>query len=159
MKYFKILTILLFSSVISFYACNENTKAAKQETLKPLEVLDPTTPPNTTTLKPANLETPQNARGVWHYICSKGCSGGAGSAINCNTCGSLLAHNSAYHNNANSTPTSSAPFANPPTAEPSRNSAGIWHYTCGKGCIGGSGSAGACATCAGSLTHNTAYHQ
>jgi len=159
MKYFKILTILLFSSVISFYACNDNTKAAKQETLKPLEVLNPTTPPNAITPKPATLETPQNARGVWHYTCSKGCSGGAGSAINCNTCGSLLAHNSAYHNNVNSTPTSSAPFANPPTAEPSRNLSGVWHYTCGKGCIGGSGSTGACGACGGSLTHNTAYHQ
>ena len=159
MKYFKILAILLFSSVFSFYACNDNSKAQKQETLKSLEVLDSTTPPNTTTPNPATLEAPQNAGGVWHYTCSKGCSGGSGLAVNCETCGGLLVHNSAYHANTNSTPTSSAPYATPPTAEPSKNAAGVWHYTCRKGCVGGSGAAGACGACGSALTHNTAYHQ
>jgi len=162
MKYFKILTILLFSSFISFYSCNDNTNSQKQETKEPSEVLDSLTLKNATTPNPATLEAPQNAGGVWHYTCSKGCAGGAGSAINCNTCGDLLVHNSAYHANSNSTPTN-APYANPPatppTAEPSQNAAGVWHYTCGKGCAGGSGSASACGACGGTLTHNTAYHQ
>ena len=162
MKYFKIIA-LLFSSVIFFYACNNNTKASKQETIKPLEVLDSATPLNTTTPNPADIESAQNSGGVWHYTCSKGCPGGAGSAVNCNTCGGLLAHNSAYHSNTNITPMSNAPFANPsaanPAAEPSQNNAGVWHYTCGNGCVGGSGAAGACATCGGALAHNTAYHQ
>ncbi len=151
MKYFKIIT-LLFSSVIFFYACNGSTKASKQETLKPLEVLDSTTPLNATTPNPATLEPPQNAGGVWHYTCNKGCPGGAGTAVNCDNCGGLLAHNTTYHANANSTPTS-------PAAEPSQNKAGVWHYTCGKGCVGGSGTSGACGTCGSALAHNTTYHQ
>ncbi|WP_111708612.1 hypothetical protein [Lutibacter citreus] len=41
----------------------------------------------------------QNAQGVFHYTCSNGCPGGAGSAEKCKACGNELAHNSAYHNN------------------------------------------------------------
>lgn len=55
-----------------------------------------TTPTNTATTPKA--EPSQNAAGVWHYTCSSGCSGGAGSAGNCSTCGNALAHNTAYHN-------------------------------------------------------------
>lgn len=58
----------------------------------------PTT--TTTSTTPATTPTPepsQNAAGVWHYTCSQGCAGGAGSAINCSSCGTKLAHNSAYH--------------------------------------------------------------
>lgn len=43
-------------------------------------------------------EPAQNASGVWHYTCSNGCAGGAGSAVACSQCGSMLAHNPAYHN-------------------------------------------------------------
>lgn len=46
----------------------------------------------------ATPEPPQNAAGVWHYTCSNGCAGGAGSAVACATCGSTLAHNTGYHN-------------------------------------------------------------
>lgn len=52
------------------------------------------------TITPATATTPepaQNANGVWHYTCSNGCAGGAGSAIACASCGSTLAHNTAYH--------------------------------------------------------------
>ena len=158
MKYFKILAILLFSSVISFYACNNNTNAPKKETVKPLEFSDSPTSPNATTPNQATTETAQNAAGVWHYICIKGCAGGAGSAVNCGTCGGLLAHNQAYHTNANST-SIPIPFTSPPAAESGKNTAGVWHYTCEKGCAGGSGIAGNCGTCGGTLAHNTAYHQ
>lgn len=48
--------------------------------------------PNQSIAEPA-----QNADGVWHYTCNNGCSGGAGSATACGTCGNTLAHNSAYH--------------------------------------------------------------
>ena len=157
MKYFKILAILLLSSVISFYACNDNADAHKQEARESLEVSDSPTLPNTATPNPATPEPPQNAAGVWHYTCSKGCAGGAGAAGNCATCGGPLAHNSAYHANANSTPTT--PSATPPAAEPAQNAAGVWHYTCGKGCTGGAGTAGTCGTCGGTLAHNAAYHQ
>ena len=43
-------------------------------------------------------EPAQNAAGVWHYTCSNGCDGGAGSATACAQCGNTLAHNTAYHN-------------------------------------------------------------
>jgi hypothetical protein len=42
-------------------------------------------------------EPAQNASGVWHYTCPKGCAGGGGSAVACSSCGTTLVHNSAYH--------------------------------------------------------------
>jgi hypothetical protein len=41
----------------------------------------------------------QNAHGVYHFICPKGCAGGAGVAGNCAKCGTPLEHNAAFHNN------------------------------------------------------------
>ncbi len=70
----------------------------------PTMFADPSTPPVNATLGtnpapiPTTAEPAQNAAGVWHYTCSNGCSGGAGSAIACTQCGSTLAHNQAYHN-------------------------------------------------------------
>lgn len=46
---------------------------------------------------PPTPEPAQNANGIWHYICSNGCPGGAGKAQACATCGSQLQHNTAYH--------------------------------------------------------------
>jgi len=43
-------------------------------------------------------EPPQNAAGVWHYICPNGHAGGAGGASACSECGTTLVHNQAYHN-------------------------------------------------------------
>lgn len=54
------------------------------------------TPPALTTT-PTTPEPAQNANGVWHYTCSNGCAGGAGSALACATCGTTLAHNQGYH--------------------------------------------------------------
>jgi len=61
-----------------------------------------TTPAVATTpvTPPPPAEPAQNAEGVWHYTCSNGCAGGGGSATACATCGSTLAHNSAYHGQA-----------------------------------------------------------
>ncbi|QQS31285.1 MAG: hypothetical protein IPM47_10345 [Sphingobacteriales bacterium] len=159
MKYFKLLPILLFSCAIFLFACNSNSEAGKQEEDKESTIISdpPAMPDATTTQEPA-----QNAAGVWHYTCSKGCPGGSGTAGNCATCGGPLAHNSAYHSNTNSSPTTSPtiPSPTPPSpAEPAQNAAGVWHYTCSKGCPGGSGTAGNCSNCGGPLTHNTAYHQ
>ena len=149
MKYFKILTILLFSSVITFYSCNDSTKTPKQETDKTVEVKDSPTPTNTTS---------QNDGKVWHYTCNKGCAGGAAAAGNGSTCCGILAHNAAFHaNDANNT--NASPLVNPPPTNTGKNAAGVWHYTCGKGCEGGSGTAGACGTCGSTLNHNQAYHQ
>ena len=64
----------------------------------PLNVPDntQTNTQNTNTTAPAPA---QNALGVYHYTCTNGCAGGAGSAANCVSCGNPLAHNQAYHNN------------------------------------------------------------
>lgn len=50
---------------------------------------------------PKRNEPPQNAQGVWHFICPKGCTGGAGAAVPCKICGTSLMHNQAYHNTGN----------------------------------------------------------
>lgn len=42
-------------------------------------------------------EAPQNAKGVWHYICPKGCAGGGGQSIACTNCGTQMEHNQKYH--------------------------------------------------------------
>lgn len=161
MKYSKILSIILLSSVFTFSSCNDKTKSPKQENSKPANTVEPPTLPKSTTTTQAPVEPSQNTGGIWHYTCTKGCPGGAGTAVNCTTCGSPLAHNAAYHANTNTTQ-SSAPFATPtvipPTTQPGRNAAGEWHYTCGNGCVGGSGAAGNCGNCGGALAHNAAYH-
>ena len=163
MKYFKILSIVLFSLVISFYSCNDTPKTSKQDNSNPVNVSEgATTTPNAKIPNITDKEPAQNDGGVWHYTCSKGCAGGAGSAVACENCGGILAHNTTYHSKPNDTPTSTStsPFATPtPTAEPSINSAGVWHYTCSQGCAGGAGAAGSCGTCGGALAHNGAYHQ
>ena len=164
MKYFRLLTLLLLTSVISFYACNDNASAdaVRQKAEETLDVS--ASPPNAATPTPATPEPAQNAAGVWHYTCSKGCEGGAGAAGPCATCGGTLAHNAAYHDQANSPTTATpetptvTPTPTPPTS-PAQNAAGVWHYTCSKGCAGGAGAAGACASCGGTLAHNAAYHQ
>ena len=53
---------------------------------------------NTTNQTNQAASPAQNALGVFHYTCTNGCNGGAGSAAKCNSCGSDLAHNTAYHN-------------------------------------------------------------
>lgn len=65
----------------------------------PLEVpaYDGTQKQNTNT--PNQPEPARNSLGVYHYTCTNGCNGGAGSAVNCKECGKVLAHNTAYHNN------------------------------------------------------------
>ncbi len=50
-----------------------------------------------TITNPSPAESGQNAKGVWHYICPNGHSGGAGSATPCPVCGTTLVHNDAYH--------------------------------------------------------------
>ncbi len=85
-------------------------------------VTDATIPPVTNAADPAatTAEPPQNAAGVWHYTCSNGCAGGAGSAVACATCGNTLAHNQAYHGGAATpaTPGAPAPVATTPGGTP-----------------------------------------
>jgi len=168
MKYFKIIPVLFLLSVFSFSACNDKASGPKQETSNTTTETNSPAPANTRTTPPTptNAEPAQNAAGVWHYKCSKGCTGGAGSAVSCETCGLPLAHNQVYHattspTNTSNTSQSAIPYATPPpaTAEPARNASGVWHYTCSKGCDGGSGAVGNCNSCGNALAHNAAYHQ
>ena len=127
-----------------------------------IQAPNPAEAPTTEVKKP---EPPQNAKGVWHYTCAKGCAGGAGAAQPCAKCGATLAHNNAYHQDAAastpSTPTSGAISkpADAPKPEPAQNAKGVWHYTCPDACPGGAGSATACAKCGKTLAHNQVYHQ
>ena len=57
----------------------------------------PSTVSATPTPKPTQAEPAQNAKGIWHWTCAKGCEGGAGGAGNCAKCGGPLSHNSTYH--------------------------------------------------------------
>ena len=65
-------------------------------TINPTNATSPGTSP-VTTQQPAQPAAAQNAKGEWHYVCSKACGGGAGAAGNCPKCGSELSHNQAYH--------------------------------------------------------------
>lgn len=108
---------------------------------------------------------------VKHYICSNNCanSGGDGEGT-CPVCGNAYVHNTAYHNNAATPPTpganptttesttSQVSLSDPNSTEPAQNAAGVWHYTCAKGCEGGGGAVGSCAKCGGALAHNAGYH-
>lgn len=58
---------------------------------------NPTIPTTTATQPQQNPEPPQNAKGVWHFTCPKGCAGGAGTTAPCSKCGTTLAHNAVYH--------------------------------------------------------------
>lgn len=139
-------------------------------TLGKVELPSATTPAPAATLAPTaqapvpapqptqKQEPAQNAKGVWHYTCPKGCAGGAGTASACAKCGTTLVHNAAYHEGQNPTAATPNPTATP-KPEPAQNAKGVWHYTCGDGCAGGAGSAIACAKCGKTLVHNSAYHQ
>ncbi|MBK9271813.1 MAG: hypothetical protein IPM48_09450 [Saprospiraceae bacterium] len=56
-------------------------------------------PPDFTPVSGPPQNAPQNAKGVWHFTCPKGCAGGAGAAGPCPKCGEALTHNQAYHEN------------------------------------------------------------
>jgi len=170
MKFPSILTIAVLCAATIFSACG-NGEQSSQLTGEGTGATDAIVPPPT---DPSMAEPPQNAEGVWHYTCPKGCSGGGGSAAPCSQCGTTLTHNQAYHSGGGSNaapsittqPITSGDPASPTITmpnvgknEPPQNAAGVWHYTCPGGCAGGGGSAVACATCGKTLEHNKAYHQ
>lgn len=143
---------------------NEKNAPTEADSATSTEIVTETpTTPQLQTTPPPTSEPAQNADGVWHYTCPKGCEGGAGSMVPCPKCGTSLAHNSAYH--AAAPPTNPAVGGNvdlqqaaPPVQEPAQNDKGVWHYTCPKGCAGGAGSASTCNTCGATLVHNKGYH-
>lgn len=143
--------ILLIS--IIFYSC-DNDSAIREKAAQTL-------PKNSPQMN-NQLPTAGSLAGVQHYICPNNCEGSGGPEQGtCPVCGTAYLHNQAFHANdaQNQFPPTPNPATTPtPTAEPAQNAAGVWHYTCAKGCAGGAGSATVCATCGGMLAHNAAYH-
>ncbi len=130
-----------------------------------------TTTDSQTTTAPAQGAAVATA--VKHYICPNNCAGSGGDAAGtCPVCGSEYLHNDAFHNQPGQQPatpqqpTVTAPQSGqspviqmPPSNDPPQNAKGVWHYICSNGCAGGSGTAGTCPKCGGTLAHNDAYHQ
>jgi ribosomal protein S27E len=167
MKYLSTLSMIALFTMVLLSACKNEGDAgsdsAVQNATPAAPAADVTAP--TPAVTPPNQEPAQNAAGIWHYTCPKGCEGGAGMAIACAKCGTTLAHNQGYHT-TNTEPNltvggnnQTTPAVTPPQQEPAQNAKGVWHYTCSKGCEGGAGSATACAKCGTTLAHNAAYHQ
>lgn len=90
------LQIALVLCLFTFMACqnsnsnNESQDAVQQETPA---ATPPAAQPAPPTQAPQTAEPAQNSSGVWHFICPKGCEGGAGSAAPCPNCGESLVHN------------------------------------------------------------------
>jgi len=167
MKLYSIFSIAALVAMIVFSACGNDTESADKLAGENGDAA--TGAPALNTAPAAGQPEPaQNAAGLWHYTCPKGCPGGAGAAGACAQCGTALLHSQAYHGTAPTaapTPTEAAPGQAPVTMpsttknEPPQNAAGVWHYTCTSGCAGGAGAATACASCGKKLEHNKAYHQ
>jgi len=167
MKQLNYFSFLVLSATLLFSACKNDSDAVRDAALESIKAGQPAAGDAAATTPPTTTEPPQNAAGVWHYTCPKGCAGGGGSAVACATCGTTLAHNAAYHPPTNNTPATNAtalpngitPVPNPTQApEPAQNAKGTWHFTCSSGCAGGAGSAVACAKCGKTLAHNQSYH-
>lgn len=171
-----IFKLLLCVISVAIFACGGGDSSVRDSARESIGGNQPTLSAPTT--NPATMTASAPGGSVMHYICPKNCegSGGAGAGT-CPVCGSEYIHNQAFHaaqsaptteggtttatfqGGTGATPTPDPTSITPPTPEPAQNAAGVWHYTCAKGCAGGAGSAVACATCGATLTHNTAYHQ
>ncbi len=165
----RLIITAFFTACLFVMACKNNADKASAKST-PMETLPSTTPAPVTdqslptantqevvTPPPTKSEPAQNAQGVWHFTCPKGCKGGGGAVGPCAKCGATLVHNAAYHAGATPAPTTAS--ATPATkTEPPQNAKGVWHFTCPKGCAGGGGSPTPCAKCGTTLAHNAAYH-
>lgn len=165
MKLSQLLTLSILCTVVLFTACNNDSdvRDAAREALP-----EATAATATPSAPAAPAATPSTNPNEPHYKCPNNCAGGVGDgAGNCPVCGTALAHNQAYHNNPtpsatpSTTITPGTPNATPASEanSPAQNAAGVFHYTCPKGCAGGAAGAGSCATCGAALAHNADYHK
>ncbi len=147
-------TIILTMILGLFLACSNNEK-------KPAAAQQPTpVTPNVSAPPPAMPASPASAGGVQHYICPNNCQGSGGPAAGaCPNCGTAYVHNAAYHDQGGGAGAQNPMIQAPQQESPAQNAAGVFHYTCPNGCAGGSGTAGTCPQCGGTLAHNQAYHQ
>ena len=152
---------LMLSLVFSLLACGGGSDSAKQAARDELMANQPAPAP--APAAPAATTATAPPAGVEHYTCPNGHVGGGGAIEgSCTQCGTALVHNQAFHaNDAAATPNPATTATNPlqpQTPEPAQNAKGVWHYTCAKGCSGGGGGPGNCASCGGPLAHNQSYH-
>ena len=161
MKLSQLLTFSILCSALLFISCGSSDTEVRDAAR---EALPEATATTSTPSTPATT-TPSTNPNEPHYKCPNNCAGGVGDgAGNCPVCGTAMAHNQAYHNNPTPSATPSTTITpntpTPPTDanSPAQNAAGVFHYTCPKGCAGGAGGAGTCATCGAALAHNAAYH-
>ncbi len=91
-----ILSIFVLGAIVCFSSCKNDKKEEA-----PAATETPAAPAATDVLPtpapPPSPEPAQNAKGVWHYTCAKGCEGGAGAQGACAKCGGPLTHNATYH--------------------------------------------------------------
>lgn len=91
---------ILFSALLVVSSCKDSAKSETPEVQTEAPAAAPAPEASSTPVPvpaPQTAEPAQNAKGVWHYTCPKGCEGGAGAQGNCAKCGTALAHNAAYH--------------------------------------------------------------
>ena len=186
MKMLKLLTLFSFSSTLSLYSCGSDSSNTSNADTTDAEAAQPPAPDASLTPAPgtdaaanlpgSSLQTPVETQqpaaakpaaggALHHYVCPKNCKGSGGDAqANCPTCGTAYVHNQAFHGTPAAAPAPAPTGGNNPAAatpppSPAKNAAGVFHYTCPKGCAGGAAGAGKCAKCGGDLAHNQAYHQ
>lgn len=113
------------------------------------------------------LQQNNTTASVKHYICANNCENSGSDEIGaCPVCKNPYLHNDAFHaqdllkNGPLNVPTNiQAPADNTPAGpSPAQNAMGVYHYTCDKGCYGGSGTQTNCSNCGAQLAHNQAYH-
>jgi len=138
--------------VIVLFSC-DNTVKKKSTPIKDIPLSERAIP------NLPGAATSNTVIGGPHYICPKNCVGGNGAAAGkCPVCESEMAHNQGFHVGPNSTTTPQSNNITNPANSNGPNANGQYHYTCPKGCAGGSGSSGNCNTCSTTLAHNQAYH-
>ncbi|MBK6947419.1 MAG: hypothetical protein IPH16_04425 [Haliscomenobacter sp.] len=157
------------SLVLITLSCNRD-KAIRDDAANSLKKPDNASDmlaPSTSPFPSANQNTPATAASgtVPHYMCPNNCAGSGGAEqANCPVCGTAYVHNQAFHDQQASDQAAAMPVTptttttTTPAPDPAQNAAGVWHYTCAKGCAGGSGTPGNCGSCGQALAHNAAYH-
>ncbi|MBK7475011.1 MAG: hypothetical protein IPI11_02940 [Haliscomenobacter sp.] len=155
------------SLVLITLSCNRD-KAIRDDAANSLKKPDTASDmlaPSTSPFPSANQNATATAGAVPHYICPNNCAGSGGAEqANCSVCGTAYVHNQAFHDQQASDQAAAMPVTptttttTTPAPDPAQNAAGVWHYTCAKGCAGGSGTPGNCGSCGQALAHNAAYH-
>ncbi|MBK6998057.1 MAG: hypothetical protein IPH31_25410 [Lewinellaceae bacterium] len=109
MKFLSILSIAALCAISVFSACGGDSAASKDASTETTGDQAPPADPMANFPNPNGAATPpaepaQNAAGLWHFTCPKGCKGGGGSAVPCATCGTTLTHSQSYHGPAGAPP-------------------------------------------------------